>query len=1542
MQARNILLHSFLFFLFLFLSKGSDAVLGQDTRNFDLAKTEFTHAQTFYWYGRALDNSLYEFRQARNHLNTAMEHLSQITLVGDTLIDEIGLLEIEIQEFEKVLDAQEVICIENLNGRYPLSMDLMARNPYYELWDDAYELSLEDALSGVLQTPYPIRPLSEQFIHCILLLSESDPVLEEVAVQYILANSRTYVLSSYQLLENISGSELEQLMSEGPDSIISGKICQALKVNRFGIYSLNYKDHIEDLHYWYAEFQSYDKSGVPSNAVFSEGFCHDKTNARLRSTVIGVLLVFVLAISLFTFYFIRGRILREDSTVLGSVKVGLHAVGHFFGAQVLAIVEIVLLLLLVRSFAPESNEFVFGVKARLVWYLVIPVILAFVPLVTNYIVASRFLGKTLHKQSNLSGLIGGSLLAPVVYLTFHSVIKTGGVEAVHDLHIIISILFVVSNLTAYLYRSYVMKRSSLVLWSMLFFIPSVYLVIYRALLDVSALDLKWTEWLWILLPMFIGISLLLYNVWRLQFGKSRTDKKKYHPKKTIEDLNELKLFFENPETYVPISVFQDADCFEERMERILFQASEKVRIPVLYAGKGTGKTRMIQEMRNHFMGKEDIVVFYGDCDESQDSGFVPYEPFVQALGEYMGSGTFSNQSKKAANVLNILKDVDIGPVSSIAGFLGGADNQGDGADAGVVAQDMLLRFQKIQNAGKRILLVLEDIQWMDDTTERLLLELISQLCIHADNNRNLRILLTLRVPNGSDVEESHVLKQILEKGSGLLEIFDLVKNEQIDFSYSDYFERLLEVNGINMNYNSIRKLDHFFKSNNYHAPLHFNQILIAMIDKGWIQKEHDEYKLSGKANLDELLPPDELGKIYRQKFQLLDQDMLRLIIVAAYIGKTFEARILASVWWGPDQAETRILELLHSLQKAENLGIVIDVSELDDVYEFTSRGVMSELRAYDSTNTDNVLPQTVREYHKRIIAAMEVHKEKELKIDLNILSSVANRCRFLDNSKRNNLDRTLRYNLEAGNRCEKSGRLVESIEYYEYCLKLLSRLIKQGQGIDIEHQYNELVISLGQLYLDVSENEKALKLFASCILKETNQYAEQLTQKALALFRQRSDSAIVKVVLDEFASLSDALIAPVIRLRARFIMILSSNSIQNGKSEAIEALKVLLEDVEKETPSTELDALQGEVLNSLAGYFIRDNSSRCLPYLDKRLALILEIEENTFPLSVDRRKELYLAINYDRLDTHKKISLKFGTGSYARYYSCQPEVEEALFFIKEAIRINQVLGDNYGISNYRWLLGKHILKLDKPRYADAFKNLHESYWTGRFVGELWFLGDLVIEIEKANYFGELGKEIQLLKIQDDYYTLQLPKASFPDQSKLHILRHLKEIHPEFRKVLEGQFGNDAIESCLGLSGSKFRPEFGSFDSLIELFSSKDRRMIACQTRENRIEITFSMNPEKYPEGIGWDAVVERAKLSPIEQAAIMQKKRGSLKAPVLNSDKIQNSWDVNLVLEKKDGHFEIRTLFPGKMAPPLPDKRSQNDIEFRNSKSFWDENVFIE
>ena len=189
--------------------------------------------------------------------------------------------------------------------------------------------------------------------------------------------------------------------------------------------------------------------------------------------------------------------------------------------------------------------------------------------------------------------------------------------------------------------------------------------------------------------------------------------------------------------------------------------------------------------------------------------------------------------------------------------------------------------------------------------------------------------------------------------------------------------------------------------------------------------------------------------------------------------------------------------------------------------------------------------------------------------------------------------------------------------------------------------------------------------------------------------------------------------------------------------------------------------------------------------------------------------------------------------------------------------------------------------------------------------------------------------------------------SIPDDFRLqaHILSHFHKLDEAYKKLLSVNYdiNNEEIKTKLSMTGSKFNEGFAInpialCEKILTGYKSFPKTIIE---RETTIDIVISYPQETYKSGIGLDGIININELSEKEKLNIKTKTREGFPIKML-SKKQKPTWELNILLDNNpDNKYFTKTIFPGKYAPPFPNKEIQAKSEFIISFEFWDKHIFL-
>ena len=192
-------------------------------------------------------------------------------------------------------------------------------------------------------------------------------------------------------------------------------------------------------------------------------------------------------------------------------------------------------------------------------------------------------------------------------------------------------------------------------------------------------------------------------------------------------------------------------------------------------------------------------------------------------------------------------------------------------------------------------------------------------------------------------------------------------------------------------------------------------------------------------------------------------------------------------------------------------------------------------------------------------------------------------------------------------------------------------------------------------------------------------------------------------------------------------------------------------------------------------------------------------------------------------------------------------------------------------------------------------------------------------------------------------TIETMPGDFRLQS--HILSHFHNLDMGYRNLLAKNYdiNEREIDIRLSMSGSKFNESFAVnpialYDKILFGLRNYHHSIFEKETSTN-ISITFPH--ETYTSGIGLDGIININDLNENEKSNIEPKAREGHPIKTL-SKKQKPTSELNISIGRnEDKKYYIKTIFPGKYAPPFPNKEFQGSIEYNISREFWDKHIFL-
>ena len=832
---------------------------------------------------------------------------------------------------------------------------------YFGFVDDAIEYAYDDALSQLLNTRYKVLgnvPLSDANITSILVREDCDNETFEIVNQSLISNTNHRIIQSNELIQ-ILGIEKSNNLINGlvlKDDL--NKILKDLNLDRLGLFTVGNIDIINDK-IWLVntDFKTYEKSLGFLESIFTRGYTVDKRDLPLLFELFLVLVLAILFVSLtygFSLIFVNRKnilISTRDSnkelilSVLNKVK---YIALYFLLPIILSFV-----MIYVCSFIIPNGDVDVGEVNVIVWLLSLTILMSFFPVIINLFIVNRLDIDGFHTPLGYTFFFNSSLYATYFPIfIFYFIQYETYPFLIHVLLIFITLL--IGNLLGKSYFQYgVLTKNSYKRRQAIsgLFLGLISLIIFNRIIiyDLSVQNL------FISFIIISPISILNHIV------DNYLDKLF---EKRSKESTESSILDEVP--YIK-TVMNPGEAIYKAVEN---KMSDDLNIMLIDAPMGIGKTRSLKESFEDFE-ENNWNVFYGDCDEIQDENAVSFEPFLQAFSRLIGEDWNSRSEstdKITKGIINIASD-KVGIPLGFSDF-----NSSSKKSMNEISLEII---DRLTNINKKALFIMEDVHWIDPETLTLLKHFIRTVNRNFFLRKNLCIIITVRAEikgsyrglNHQEIKKE--LNNLNDETNNFFELIDLLDVKS--FNLVDFVKNLsTEKNKFKIASSSMNQINNLFndynkqlksESNVKLTPLYVFKVLESWISDKSLKYTPDGYFLTKTVDIGSLPNFEDIDSYYHQIFDEFESKWRRILESASVIGNKFDADILAQVWG------YELLDVLDFLESAVNKGLLIDVSNQDNIYKFSDKRIISALKSYykDDQNQYEGDKQIIIEYNKRYL-----------------------------------------------------------------------------------------------------------------------------------------------------------------------------------------------------------------------------------------------------------------------------------------------------------------------------------------------------------------------------------------------------------------------------------------------------------------------------------------------------------------------------------------------------------------------------------------------
>jgi tetratricopeptide (TPR) repeat protein len=474
-------------------------------------------------------------------------------------------------------------------------------------------------------------------------------------------------------------------------------------------------------------------------------------------------------------------------------------------------------------------------------------------------------------------------------------------------------------------------------------------------------------------------------------------KGKEEPQETFELLKAGKV-----ETRIEAAVAKGLTRFVGRYNSMagLMEAYEKVRsgsgqVLGIVGEAGVGKSRLLLESKNR-LPQNDFTYLEGRCIHF--GGAMAYLPILNILKSYFGVEEGENDvvirkrmgervfqlDEKLQGILTPLQDLLSLKIGDEAYLKLEPKQRRERIFEGL--RDLFIR----ESQNRPLVLVIEDLHWIDKTSEEFLDYLIGWLA-------NTRILLILL----------HRPEYTHQWGSK--SYFNRIGLDQLSLkSSAELVEAILERGEVAP---ELRELILNRASGN---PLFMEELTYTLLENGSIQKKDYQYVLTRKPS--DIQIPDTIQGIIAARMDRLEENLKKIMQVASVIGREFGFRILQAISGMRQELKTYLLNL-------QGLEFIYEKSLFPEL-EYIFKHALTQEVAYNS-----LLLKRRKEIHEKIGKAIEELFPNRLEEFYEMLA--------YHYSRSDSLEKAFQYLRLSASKATRNNSLWEALRFYKESLMIL-------------------------------------------------------------------------------------------------------------------------------------------------------------------------------------------------------------------------------------------------------------------------------------------------------------------------------------------------------------------------------------------------------------------------------------------------------------------------------------------------------------------------
>ncbi|MHC5056769.1 MAG: ATP-binding protein [Planctomycetota bacterium] len=907
------------------------AAMGASTA--DVVREEIQHADTYYWLGMAEKGNMDAFRRGMSHVDRAEKLLSTAVLPDETA----ARLGREIEALRGDIENQAGMARDTLYGVFPL-VRLLAPSLFadaaatgtFELIHDPNSIAVSSANTDLCESILQEWKSQPQF-DVVFTSVPRDEALENEARYIFNGSPKFFVHSRREVAGALSPEEDARYRAGEVTPAAKSRLCEAFGVRQLLVVSIEKRDIVDGDHFYTVEARLHTPASDKATRRLSRmGFCRDR-RSQFLPIVVATALLLLAAVAVF------------------AVMVRLRR-GSFPALKILATVPVVGFVLgrilpwaiapLVSTIAPDAENLA---RLSFWWPCAAGAALLLGPILVYRIASARV--QHLSQALGMDGK-GGAVFAAVATGTAAYLLVPLFLYRRADAVVTAVPLIIAVGLVAYVLGRTLDKADP-------FPVHAWALPVVSALGTGAAYAHASPAWLWLVVLLTVcGGALIEIQQWTVR-------------RRTQPDGEPAMGQGEGRELAPPVDMeefisragsppYREFPTYGEAVHGISPAFKSRTAWLALSGDQGIGKTataRAVIAGLRTAVGREGgrLVLLAGECPEKMGEG-TPYAPFQKALSRHFKVDLLASPEEQLSHIDSALDQLfdSVVPFSGLL-FPSSEDSQNSAGSREEVFASVARTIEKLA-ARNTVVLLLDDVQWIDEGSRALLTFLLD------------------RFPRGGDVPLLIIVTgreglPDTDMGDAVLEVTELSRKQRVEMLVHCFGLRDETADVLAGKVGSMGSDE---------GQLHWLFRVVEHLARSNVFTRETDGRFTwapGRGDPDKLPLPDDYRAAVEEQLGKFPQ-YRSLLECGACLGLEFRATVLSS------SLERPRLEVLGLLREIEDrTGILYDVRGSDDCYAFRSSFMLEVIRESLSISglgpEDGNVPQIIREYHARVAGALE-------------------------------------------------------------------------------------------------------------------------------------------------------------------------------------------------------------------------------------------------------------------------------------------------------------------------------------------------------------------------------------------------------------------------------------------------------------------------------------------------------------------------------------------------------------------------------------------